>query len=53
MIVKQRMFSTPIVCCVIPSAYIMTVGECEEKISAAFLMSATGIPVIADAFSNV
>ena len=53
MIVKQRMFSTPIVCCVMPSAYIITVGVMLEKSSAAFLMSATGIPVIAEAFSNV
>ena len=53
MIVKQRMFSTPIVCCVMPSAYIITVGVMLEKSSAAFLMSATGMPVIAEAFSNV
>ena len=53
MIVKQRIFSTPIVCWHMPSAYIMTVGVIVEKSSAAFWISATGMPVIADAFSIV
>ena len=36
-----------------PSEYIITVGVMVENRSAAFLISASGIPVIAAAFSNV
>ena len=54
MIVKQRMFWTPIVCCVMPSAYMMMAGPSWlTQMSAARWMSSAGMPVTFETISTV